>query len=625
MKKFIPVVAKPHTPPYKIHKYFARRPWNVFAQLIEVFSEEGQIIMDPFCGGGVTIYEGLKLKRKVIGFDINPLSIFIIRNMIEKSIDLNTLDSYYKKICDYLNYLYSDSDKIKDEPQDQLSLYSQHLRKILWHELAYTINCPYCGQILLLANENKISNGRFSCTNESCKGSKNKGGFIDSSKCKRLGYEYIFSVVKSTSLKKAYDMVMIDKENKETIANHVIFLQSECTKNNVEVENDEIPLNWDRQNEDLLFKKGFINFQDLFTRRNLLINTLLLNYINRLKLIEPDERVINFFRLVFSSSLRDTNVMSFTNPAWQGGKPTTWSKHAYWTPTQFCELNILSAFQQAYKRMKDSILYNQGADYSISYSTEVCDLLDNKNIFLKANSIDSVDIPENFLDAIITDPPYGSNVQYLELSHFWFPWNKDLYDSDSGPNFAKEAVANRKNNFEGSKDFKDYEKNLFVVFNQCYKALKPEKNLVFTFNNKDIRAWLALLIATFRAGFVFESDGLIYQNGVENYKQTAHTKSIGSPYGDFIHVFKKPEYFNGLRDYHKDHADFFSDIDAIFSKYLWEIEKGIGDKNMLITHMFSEVIPVIQTFVQSTSYDLESSEIYNVFGKNYLDGLHKNE
>lgn len=74
---YTPIVAKAHTPPYKIHKYFARRPHNVFNQLIENFTSPGEIILDPFCGGGVTIYEGVTQDRRVIGCDLNPLSTFI--------------------------------------------------------------------------------------------------------------------------------------------------------------------------------------------------------------------------------------------------------------------------------------------------------------------------------------------------------------------------------------------------------------------------------------------------------------------------------------------------------------------------------------------------------------------
>ena len=44
-------------------------------------SKENEIILDPFCGGGVTIYEGIKNNRKVVGYDLNPLSIFITSNI----------------------------------------------------------------------------------------------------------------------------------------------------------------------------------------------------------------------------------------------------------------------------------------------------------------------------------------------------------------------------------------------------------------------------------------------------------------------------------------------------------------------------------------------------------------
>ena len=100
---YTPVVAEPHTPPYKIHKYFARRPHNVFSELIKSFTDKGDIIVDPFCGGGVTIYEGLKLSIKVVGFDLNPLSTFIVRNMVLcEGIDY-LFKAKFAELTDYLH------------------------------------------------------------------------------------------------------------------------------------------------------------------------------------------------------------------------------------------------------------------------------------------------------------------------------------------------------------------------------------------------------------------------------------------------------------------------------------------------------------------------------------------
>ena len=71
--------SEPHTPVYKMHKYFARRPQNVFRALAENYTSKGDVILDVFCGGGVTLFEALSVGRKVIANDINPLASFISR------------------------------------------------------------------------------------------------------------------------------------------------------------------------------------------------------------------------------------------------------------------------------------------------------------------------------------------------------------------------------------------------------------------------------------------------------------------------------------------------------------------------------------------------------------------
>lgn len=124
------------------------------------------------------------------------------------------------------------------------------------------------------------------------------------------------------------------------------------------------------------------------------------------------------------------------------------------------------------------------------------------NVLLYNAPIGHTDVPESSVDAIITDPPYGSNVQYLELSHFWYPWNQDLYERY--PIFELEAVANRKKGFNGAKSQYDYENNLYEVFKNAYRVLKPMRYLSLTFNNKDICSWLALLFSILKSGFTFD-------------------------------------------------------------------------------------------------------------------------
>jgi hypothetical protein len=319
--------------------------------------------------------------------------------------------------------------------------------------------------------------------------------------------------------------------------------------------------------------------------------------------------------MAFSNLVKDNNIMSFTNDTWQSGKPTTWSKHAYWVPSQFCEVNIDDIFRKSKQRVMSTINHNNGFDYIPKEINSYSDFDKSGNLLLWNKSVVDLNLPANSVDAIITDPPYGSNVQYLELSHFWYPWNKDLYKVV--PDFKLEAVSNRKKNFEGAKSMYDYEENLYKVFKKTFDVLKPEKHMVLTFNNKNINAWMALLFSIFRAGFTLEKDGIYFQDGVKNYKQTAHTKYEGSPYGDFIYVFKKSD-SNLIKINHNNEKEFWGELDGIFKSYS---EKN-DDKNDSIKKMFLEAIPVIEAFSKNYLANNKKHTLYSTLNKDYFDYLY---
>ena len=80
-----------------MHKYFARRPWNVFRELISHYTSPGEIVLDPFCGGGVTVVEALKLGRKVIGVDVNPLATYVT-SMEVRPVDIEVLEQAFNRV-----------------------------------------------------------------------------------------------------------------------------------------------------------------------------------------------------------------------------------------------------------------------------------------------------------------------------------------------------------------------------------------------------------------------------------------------------------------------------------------------------------------------------------------------
>src|ERR1700756_967346 len=92
-----------YRPIIAVHKWFARRPGTLFRGLVlaefgdrpllESFFQPnafpGKVIADPFMGGGTPLLEANRLGCDVQGYDINPMSYWIVRQEIA-SLDLAT-------------------------------------------------------------------------------------------------------------------------------------------------------------------------------------------------------------------------------------------------------------------------------------------------------------------------------------------------------------------------------------------------------------------------------------------------------------------------------------------------------------------------------------------------------
>ncbi len=114
---------------------------------------------------------------------------------------------------------------------------------------------------------------------------------------------------------------------------------------------------------------------------------------------------------------------------------------------------------------------------------------------------------------VCIDPPYYDNVQYAELSDFFYVWLKRTVGRHVPEWFAaplvdkdNEAVANPAR-FAGlgrrasELAQQDYERKLEAIFRECHRVLRPDGILTVMFTHKRVDAWDALAMALIQAGF----------------------------------------------------------------------------------------------------------------------------
>jgi len=126
----------------KLHgnnKFRGVTPALVIWNLLQRYTKEGDLVVDPMCGSGTTIDVAQELNRKVIGYDINPVRPDIIKNdarkipLADTSVDFVFIDSPYSD-----NIKYSDESgcigKIsceKKEFYDELERVAKEMTRIL--------------------------------------------------------------------------------------------------------------------------------------------------------------------------------------------------------------------------------------------------------------------------------------------------------------------------------------------------------------------------------------------------------------------------------------------------------------------------------------------------------------
>jgi len=136
------------------------------------------------------------------------------------------------------------------------------------------------------------------------------------------------------------------------------------------------------------------------------------------------------------------------------------------------------------------------------------------SIAITTQSLASVLIPENSVDYVFIDPPFGDNLPYAELNFLWEAWLRVFTKID------QDAIVSRK----WRKDLAVYANMMTDCLKQVYRVLKPGRWVTVEFHNSKNAVWTAIQEALGRAGFII-ADVSVLDKGMKTKKQM-HAKAV---------------------------------------------------------------------------------------------------
>ena len=74
--------------------YATQKPEGLLERIIEASSNEGDVVLDPFCGCGTAVAAGQKLNRQWIGIDITHLAVALMKNRLKTMFNLDPGQDY---------------------------------------------------------------------------------------------------------------------------------------------------------------------------------------------------------------------------------------------------------------------------------------------------------------------------------------------------------------------------------------------------------------------------------------------------------------------------------------------------------------------------------------------------
>ncbi|MDX2024301.1 MAG: DUF1156 domain-containing protein [Deltaproteobacteria bacterium] len=150
-------------------------------------------------------------------------------------------------------------------------------------------------------------------------------------------------------------------------------------------------------------------------------------------------------------------------------------------------------------------------------------------------------LPDDTVDALITDPPYYDSVPYADLSDYFYVWlRRALTGRNSLPGAGSpkdgEIIWNPTRSVgQRPKDKQFYEEQMTLAFQEARRVTKPDGIAVVVFAHKSTAGWEAVLEALLKAGWIATGSWPL------DTERAGRTNAVGTAsLGSSVHIVCRP-------------------------------------------------------------------------------------
>jgi DNA modification methylase len=465
---------------YDAHTYHTKVPPQGIAELLLHYLPNGGLVFDPFAGSGMTGVAARANGYDCVLNELSPAACFIA-NRFTSYIEPQVFEAGVNAVLDEL-------DPVRKK------LYTTQCREcgrdteILYTVWSYRVTCNHCQHEFLLWDHCRKYGRRV-----------REHKILAEFPCPACG----ITLKKSTLQRTTADPVLIGykccKSGQQEVTHPLNATDLEnlrAFENAPPVAEGFYPLTVLPEGVNLRqpAKHGLDRIDKLYTPRNLAAMSHLWKAVHR---VEPRDLAAHLAFVFTSLYQRVTRLSEFR--FWGGSGNTA----RFNVPYIFNEANVFVTFARKARTIQDHLVAT-AASYR-GKAVVVC------------NSATSLDyLPDESIDLIFTDPPFGANINYSEMNILWESWLGAFTDN------TNEAIINK---VQG-KDITAYQRLMTEILLECSRVLRPGHWLLLMFMNSSSQVWASLKAAITDAGFVIKKiDTFDKQHGT--FKQFVSDNTAG--------------------------------------------------------------------------------------------------